>query len=133
MPIWLSAIARFTATVVFPTPPLPAPTAMMFLTPGTGALPVSRFAVERTCAVISICDVGDAGQRGHRLPRLLAHLVLDRTGRRRQLDREGHAPPVDAEILDELQRDDVAVEIGISDGAERVEYGRFGNVGHGYT
>ncbi len=38
-PAWLSAIARFTATVVLPTPPLPAPTAMMFLTPGTGAFP----------------------------------------------------------------------------------------------
>src|SRR3990172_6501872 len=31
-PHWLNAIARFTATVVLPTPPLPAPTAMMILT-----------------------------------------------------------------------------------------------------
>src|SRR6266850_36910 len=33
-----SASARFTATVVLPTPPLPAPTAMMFFTPGGGGL-----------------------------------------------------------------------------------------------
>ena len=36
-----SASARFTATVVLPTPPLPAPTAMMFLTPGTAARPAA--------------------------------------------------------------------------------------------
>src|SRR5580698_5347825 len=33
-PSLLSAIARFTATVVFPTPPLPDPTATIFETPG---------------------------------------------------------------------------------------------------
>src|SRR5579864_6031167 len=33
-----SAIARFTATVVFPTPPFPEPTAIRFLTPGMGVL-----------------------------------------------------------------------------------------------
>src|SRR5580698_447877 len=31
-------MARLTETVVFPTPPLPLPTAMMFLTPGMGSL-----------------------------------------------------------------------------------------------
>src|SRR5580658_5705336 len=38
-PILLSAIARLTATVVLPTPPLPDPTATIFFTPGkaTGA------------------------------------------------------------------------------------------------
>ena len=54
LPIWLSAIARLTATVVLPTPPFPAPTAMMFFTPATGVLAASTFDVERTCAVISI-------------------------------------------------------------------------------
>src|SRR3990172_9599473 len=53
-PHWLNAIARFTATVVLPTPPLPAPTAMMFLTPGTGALLRSPVTAARTCAVISM-------------------------------------------------------------------------------
>src|SRR6185312_6052492 len=32
-----SAIARFTETVVFPTPPLPLPTAIRFFTPGMGS------------------------------------------------------------------------------------------------
>ena len=36
LPHFASAIARFTATVVLPTPPLPAPTAMTFFTPGSG-------------------------------------------------------------------------------------------------
>ena len=53
-PDWLSAMARLTATVVLPTPPLPAPTAMMFFTPSTGVFPISAVDVERTCAVISM-------------------------------------------------------------------------------
>ena len=40
-PIFDSATARFTDTVVLPTPPLPAPTAITFLTPGSGGLPCS--------------------------------------------------------------------------------------------
>jgi hypothetical protein len=47
-----SASARFTATVVLPTPPLPAPTAMTFFTPGSGVRPVSGADTERTWAVI---------------------------------------------------------------------------------
>ena len=46
-------MARFTATVLLPTPPLPAPTAMTFLTPGMGARPASGEATARTLAVIS--------------------------------------------------------------------------------
>jgi hypothetical protein len=47
-----SASARFTATVVLPTPPLPAPTAMMFFTPGSGGRPISGADTERTLAVM---------------------------------------------------------------------------------
>src|SRR5713226_6079370 len=36
-PIRCSAIAKFTATVVLPTPPLPLATAIRFFTPGMGA------------------------------------------------------------------------------------------------
>ena len=36
LPACASATARFTATVVLPTPPLPAPTAITFFTPATG-------------------------------------------------------------------------------------------------
>src|SRR6188768_3669728 len=51
-PDWLSAMARLTATVVLPTPPLPAPTAMTFFTPGTGCFEMSPTAAGRTFAVI---------------------------------------------------------------------------------
>jgi hypothetical protein len=34
-PHFANAIARFTATVVLPTPPFPAPTAITFFTPGS--------------------------------------------------------------------------------------------------
>ena len=54
LPRCASATARLTATVVLPTPPLPAPTAMTFFTPSTGARPASGRAAARTCAVISM-------------------------------------------------------------------------------
>src|SRR5665647_1054648 len=54
LPNFASAIARFTAAVVLPTPPLPAPTAMMFFTPSTGDVLFSARPALRTCAVISI-------------------------------------------------------------------------------
>ena len=53
LPSLASAIARLTATVVLPTPPLPAPTAMMLRMPGIGARPPSGSAADRTMAVIS--------------------------------------------------------------------------------
>src|SRR3954469_23980089 len=57
-PDWLSAIARLTERVVLPTPPFPAPTAITFLTPGTGCLLKSDEGTARTFAVMSIstCD-----------------------------------------------------------------------------
>ena len=41
-PIFFSAIARFTAIVVLPTPPLPLATAIRFFTPSIAALPCGR-------------------------------------------------------------------------------------------
>ena len=88
LPHCASASARLTATVVLPTPPLPAPTAMTFFTPGSGGCPVSGADADRTLRGHLHVDVGHAGQRAHGGGRLIAHLVLDRTGRRRQLDGE---------------------------------------------
>src|SRR5262249_26495097 len=62
-----------------------------------------------------------ARQRHHRRTRLIAQMVLHRTGRRRQLDAERHAAVGEAQVLDEPERDDVLVEIGILDDLERVE------------
>jgi hypothetical protein len=51
-PAWLSAIARFTDTVVLPTPPLPAPTATTLRTPGTACFVKSEPMTGRTLNVI---------------------------------------------------------------------------------
>jgi len=53
----------------------------------------------------------------------LAHLVLDRTRRGGQFDGERHATAVDLEILDEPERDDVLVEIGIANHGQGIEHG----------
>ena len=87
--------ARFTATVILPTPPLPAPTAMTFFTCGS-----------------------DVALRGRRSPRVLAvrssftfaapmlcsaarHVPLDhllqRAGGRRELDRDLNVVAVQSE------------------------------------
>ena len=47
-----SASAMFTATVVLPTPPLPAPTAMTFFTPGGACRAPSEPTASRTRALI---------------------------------------------------------------------------------
>src|SRR5688572_10503071 len=51
-PLFDSATARLTATVVLPTPPLPAPTAITFLTPGSGGLPCSGADTDFTTNVV---------------------------------------------------------------------------------
>ena len=51
-PHFASAIARLTATVVLPTPPLPAPTAITFFTPGIDDRVPSPPTASRTRAVI---------------------------------------------------------------------------------
>jgi hypothetical protein len=72
-----------------------------------------------------------AGQGTNRRHRLVTHLVLDRTGGRRQLDRETHPPLVDGDVLDEVQRDDVLAEIGVDDDTQRFEDGvTIGTGGH---
>ena len=73
-------------------------------------------------------DRADARQLHHRGARLIAHLILHRTRRRRQLDRERDAAAVDRQILDEPEADDVAVEIGIADDLQRLEHARLLNL-----
>ena len=69
----------------------------------------------------------DAGQHG---PGVALDLVLERAGRRRQLDREGDGVAIDDDRLDHVEGDDVAAELGLLDGAQRVEDGAFGDGGH---
>src|SRR5215212_7459305 len=97
LPHLASAIAMFTATVVLPTPPLPAPTAITFLTPGTACRAPSEPTASRTRAHLHV-DAADAGHLHHRGARLIAQLVLDRACRGRQLDGERDAAAVDLQI-----------------------------------
>src|SRR6267143_598542 len=78
-----SASARLTATVVLPTPPLPAPTAMMFLTPGTAARPAAGSTASHARAHLHV-DRGHSGDLHHGGARVVAHHILDRTRRRCQ-------------------------------------------------
>src|SRR6476620_5125474 len=107
-PAWASATARLTLTVLLPTPPLPDPTAMTFLTFGR---------IASAC-----CGVARPGGA--------LDLVLQRAGRRRQLDRERHAGPVDRDRLDHVEGDDVAPELGFLNLAQSVEDRRFGERRH---
>ena len=66
-------------------------------------------------------DYGDTWHLHDGRPGLIAHLILDGTRRRRQLDRERHGAPVDLEILDESQRDDVSMQIRVLHDLQGVE------------
>src|ERR671938_493141 len=88
-PVWRSATARPTAQVDLPTPPLPAPTATTFLTPGSWI-------------VLQLADV---------VAGLLQEAVLDRAGRGGQLEVERDAAALDLEVLDEPEGDDVLVQV----------------------
>jgi hypothetical protein len=63
---------RFTATVVLPTPPLPAPTAMTFFTPGTDWRRRRTDRLAHARAHLHV-DAADAGHLHHRGARLIAH------------------------------------------------------------
>jgi hypothetical protein len=78
----------------------------------------------RTRALIRIHSV-DSGHQHDRGARLVAHLILHGTRRSRQLDGERHLLAIDLEILDESERDDVAVKIRILHDLQRVEHGGF--------
>src|SRR5262249_50243119 len=75
--------------------------------------------------------VAHARQRLHGGARLRLHLILDGTGRRRELDGERDAPTVDLQILHEAETDDVPVEVGVLDDLERIEDRRFIDAGAG--
>ena len=124
-PLFDSATARFTATVVLPTPPLPAPTAITFLTPGSGGLPCSGAETDRTTnrdCTSTLATPGSFATASRACARERVALGRRRIGR---LDREDHAIAVDADVLDELERHDVGVQVRVRDGLERIQ-DRFG-------
>ena len=123
-----SATARLTLTVLFPTPPLPEATAMMFFTPGTSSADCDGVARRTVAPQLTSMPLG--AERRERGPDLALDLVLERAGRGRQLDREGDVRAVHHEVLHHVPRDEVAAELGLPDGAERVEDGGIGQGRH---
>ena len=115
--------------VDLPTPPLPAPTAMMLRMPGTAWRPKPPRA--RTLAVICARADLDPGQRGHLPLRLRLQLVLHRAGRGGELDDEVHLAAGDLHVLHEPEGHDVLVEVGVLDGAQDVQHLLLGD-GHGF-
>ena len=96
--------------MVLPTPPLPAPTAITFLTPGSGGLPCSGADTDFTTNVVVHVDVGDAGQRGRppRAPARASASRFDGDGVASSIANDD-AAAVDADVLvlDELERHDI--------------------------
>ncbi len=121
LPQRASDSARFTATVVLPTPPLPAPTAMTFFTPASGGRPVSGADAERTFADELHVHVRDTREGTHRGRSLIAQLILDGTRRRGQLDGERDSRTGDRNVLHEAERHDVLANVGVDDDAKRVK------------
>ncbi len=123
LPHLASAIARLTATVVLPTPPLPAPTAMMFLTPGTSCrVPSGADGFAHARAHLHV-DRGHPRHLQHGRARLIAHQILHGTRRRSELDGERDPPVINLQIFDEAKAHDVAVQVGITDDLQCVQNG----------
>ena len=127
-PARASATARLTLTVLLPTPPLPDATAITFLTPGQDLLGrARRGAADRGAPVDR--EARDA-HRVERAADLGLDLVLERAGRRGELDRERHVGAVDDDVPDHVPGDEVAAELGLLDGSEGIEDGGLGDGAH---
>ena len=134
-PAWLSAIARFTETVVLPTPPLPAPTAITFFTPGTGCLvksdsappggPARSSSRRRDDTPASLADrVARPGRASDPCTRTMPASVSSIVNDTR--------PPSIRRSLTNFSETMSRVEVGIAHGAQRVEHGCFGD-SHQFT
>ena len=127
-PAWASATARLTLTVLFPTPPLPGRHRDDVLDAGQELLGLARLGPPDHRAPGDV-DAVRADPRQHR-PRVPLDLVLERASRGRELDGQPDGRTVDREVLDHLERHDVAPELGLLDGAQRVHDGALGEGGH---
>src|SRR3972149_6851870 len=94
-PVSRRARARLTATVDFPTPPLPEETAIVCLTSGMrsslGGSAGGGAPGRLGPASHRHLHVGHSGQRGHHLARLAVDLGLRHRWLGRELEGEGHA------------------------------------------
>ena len=66
-------------------------------------------------------DGFNAGNRTDSLLSLVAELIFDRAGRRRQLDGKRDSIAAHLEVLDEPQRHDIPVKVRVNDLPKRIE------------
>ena len=122
-PVWASATARLTLVVLLPTPPLPEATATTFLTlrqeRGAAALAARGRGVRGHLDL----DVGHPRQAATAWRAWARRWSLTGQAGVVRLTSKATAPDgLDLEVLDEAERDDVAMEIGVLNDAQRVEY-----------
>ena len=89
-------------------------------------LPRLRTADHRTPGDV---DAGGA-DAGQGRPGIALDLVLERAGGGRQLDGHAQRGPVDDQVLDHVEADQVASELGFLDRAKHVDHGVLGEAGH---
>ena len=120
-PVRASAMARLAATVDFPTPPLPAPTAMTCATPGSARRSAVGSLGLRMREVVVSLTVLTPGTAMTARARVLLDLPLERAGRGGEHQGEGDLAVLDHEILDHAQGHEVAAQIGVLHGAQGVQ------------
>ena len=118
-------------TLDLPTPPLPEPTQITFLTwasAPSGSEPRPSLLPERRLLVVgqdveADVDAGDAVELADRLGHAGLEVAADRAAGRRQRDHHvDHAVLVDLDRADHLELDDVAPQLGVDHGTEGVDY-----------
>ena len=123
-----SATARFTATVLLPTPPLPDATASTFFTPGSSCSGV-RGAARRTVAPQVSSTVSTPIGSSAAWTRVSISSLSGQAGRR-QLDLERDLGAVDHEVPNHVPRDEVAAELRLLHLAQGLHHGGFGDLHH---
>ena len=132
-PCCCRATARFTVTLLLPTPPLPLATANTRVreparengTSFSGVPPRSMVRSSSRCSALmtssSTAGPGPRRQRLHRGGDVLGEGVLHRAAGDRQveLDERRRPPGLDRHVLDHAQLGDRAADLGVVDGAQR--------------
>ena len=128
-----SAVARFTVTVLLPTPPLPLATAMVRVRdPGPKSdwtswsrwrrRPASASRSSHDMASSLTSTVRPAGDRCQRLLGVGAYLVPQRAAGGREHDGRADARIVEDDVADHAEVDDVALELRVFDARERAQH-----------
>ena len=117
-PVWASAMARLAATVDFPTPPLPEPTAMTCATPGSARRSAVGSLGWRMREVVVSLRSRTPGTRQDGPAHVALDLPAQRAGRGGEHQGEGDLAVLDHEILDHAQGHEVTAQIRVLHGAQ---------------